>query len=97
MTFGQQAGQWAFNHLRDEVATRVETEGQSLLSPYGNAEFDLKVDMDGNFDGTGGNLFSPLADENRYLTFSQLGLHDTVEGVVGNADWASAGIWATGC
>ncbi|MCU7365074.1 YchO/YchP family invasin [Pantoea stewartii] len=85
VTFGQQAGQWAFNHLRDEVATRVETEGQSLLSPYGNAEFDLKVDMDGNFDGTGGNLFSPLADENRYLTFSQLGLHDTVEGVVGNA------------
>ncbi|MEJ1267977.1 inverse autotransporter beta domain-containing protein [Pantoea ananatis] len=55
--------------------------------------------MAGNFDGTGGNLFSPLADENRYLTFSQLGLHDSVEGVVGNAGLGQrwdAGNWLLG-
>lgn len=99
LTLGEQAGQWAFDRLRDEVATRVESEGQSLLSPYGNAEFNLNVDMAGNFDGTSGNLFSPLADENRYLTFSQLGLHDSVEGVVGNAGLGQrwdAGNWLLG-
>lgn len=85
VTFGQQAGVWAFNHLRDEVADRVESEGQSLLSPYGTAQLDLKVDMNGNFTGTGGDLFSALADENSRLTFSQLGLHDTGDGLVGNA------------
>jgi len=99
VTFGQQAGIWAFNHLRDEVAERVESEGQSLLSPYGTAQLDLKVDMDGNFTGTGGDLFSALADENSLLTFSQLGLHETDDGLVGNAGLGQrweAGNWLLG-
>lgn len=98
-SFGQQAGVWAFNHLRDEVANRVESEGQSLLSPYGTAQLDLMVDMNGNFAGTGGDLFSALADENSILTFSQLGLHDTGDGVVGNAGLGQrwdAGNWLLG-
>ncbi|MDU7868124.1 MAG: YchO/YchP family invasin [Pantoea sp.] len=98
-SFGQQAGVWAFNHLRDEVANRVESEGQSLLSPYGTAQLDLMVDMNGNFTGTGGDLFSALADENSMLTFSQLGLHDTGDGVVGNAGMGQrwdAGNWLLG-
>lgn len=84
-SFGQQASEWAFNHFRDELAERVESEGQSLLSPYGNAQLDLLVDSHGNFSGTGGDLFSALADRDSHLTFSQLGLHDTGEGLVGNA------------
>ncbi|MEL7695334.1 MULTISPECIES: YchO/YchP family invasin [Pantoea] len=98
-SFGQQAGVWAFNHLRDEVANRVESEGQSLLSPYGTAQLDLMVDMNGNFTGTGGDLFSALADENSMLTFSQLGLHDTGDGMVGNAGLGQrwdAGNWLLG-
>lgn len=98
-SFGQQAGVWAFNHLRDEVANRVESEGQSLLSPYGTAQLDLMVDMNGNFTGTGGDLFSALAVENSMLTFSQLGLHDTGDGVVGNAGLGQrwdAGNWLLG-
>ncbi|MCQ5470219.1 YchO/YchP family invasin [Pantoea brenneri] len=98
-SFGQQAGVWAFNHLRDEVANRVESEGQSLLSPYGTAQLDLMVDMNGNFTGTGGDLFSALADENSIFTFSQLGLHDTGDGVVGNAGLGQrwdAGNWLLG-
>ncbi|WP_371240684.1 YchO/YchP family invasin [Pantoea sp. KPR_PJ] len=83
-TFGQQAGVWAFNHFRDEVASRVQSEGQSLLSPWGNAQLDLMVDMQGNFTGTGGDLFSTLADEQSHLTFSQLGIRDTSDGLVGN-------------
>lgn len=98
-SFGQQAGVWAFNHLRDQVADRVESEGQSLLSPYGTAQLDLMVDMNGNFTGTGGDLFSALADENSMLTFSQLGVHDTDDGVVGNAGLGQrwdAGNWLLG-
>ena len=98
-SFGQQAGVWAFNHLRDEVANRVESEGQSLLSPYGTAQLDLMVDMNGNFTGTGGDLFSALADENSMLTFSQLGVHDTGDGLVGNAGLGQrwdAGNWLLG-
>lgn len=99
VTFGQQAGVWAFNHLRDEVAERVENEGQSLLSPYGTAQLDLNVDMEGNFTGTGGDLFSALADEESLLTFSQLGLHDTSNGLVGSAGLGQrweAGNWLLG-
>jgi len=83
-SFGQQAGVWAFNHFRDEVANRVESEGKSLLSPYGNAQLDLMVDMQGSFTGTGGDLFTALADERSHLTFSQVGLRDTSDGLVGN-------------
>ena len=98
-TFGQQAGEWAFNHFRDEVAGRVESEGESLLAPYGSAQLDLMVDMQGSFTGTGGDLFSALADEQSHLTFSQLGLHDTQDGLVANAGlgqrWVTPG-WLLG-
>lgn len=98
-TLGQQAGIWAFNHFRDEVATRVADEGQSLLSPYGQAQIDLNVDMDGNFSGSGASLLTPWADRYNYLTFSQLGVHQTDDGMVGNAGlgqrWTAGG-WLLG-
>ena len=98
-TFGHQAGVWAFNHFRDEVAERVASEGQSMLSPYGTAQIDLNVDMDGNFTGSGAELLTPWADRPRYLTFSQLGFHQTDDGLVANAGlgqrWV-AGNWLLG-
>ncbi len=42
------------------------------------------VDMQGNITVTGGDLFSTLADEQSHLTFSQLGVRDTSDGLVGN-------------
>lgn len=83
--FGQQAGIWAFNHFREEVAQRVSSEGESLLSPYGSAQIDFAVDMNGSFTGSGAELLTPWADRSRYLTFSQLGVHQTDDGLVGNA------------
>lgn len=98
-TFGHQAGLWAFNHFREEVAQRVSSEGESLLSPYGNAQIDFAVDMNGNFAGSGAELLTPWADRNRYLTFSQVGFHQTDDGLVGNAGlgqrWV-AGSWLLG-
>lgn len=98
-SFGQQAGVWAFNHFRDEVADRLIDEGQSLLSPYGTAQLALQVDMDGNFVGSGGQLLTPWQDNYQYLTFSQLGVTQTDDGLVGNAGlgqrWV-AGNWLLG-
>lgn len=98
-SFGQQAGVWAFNHLRDEVTERLVDEGQSLLSPYGMAQLSLQVDMEGNFIGSGGQLLTPWQDNYQYLTFSQLGVTQTDEGLVGNAGlgqrWV-AGNWLLG-
>lgn len=98
-SFGQQAGVWAFNHFRDEVAERLIDEGQSLLSPYGTAQLALQVDMDGNFVGSGGQLLTPWQDNYQYLTFSQLGVTQTDDGLVGNAGlgqrWV-AGNWLLG-
>jgi len=98
-SLGQQAGIWAFNHFRDEVATRVADEGQLLLSPYGQAQIDLNVDMEGNFSGSGASLLTPWADRYNYLTFSELGVHQTDNGLIGNAGlgqrWV-AGNWLLG-
>jgi len=93
-SIGHQAGIWAFNHFRDEVADRVENQGQSLLSPYGNAQIDFNVDMDGNFNGSGASLLTPWADRYRSLTFSQVGFHQTEDGLVGNAGLGQR--WMTG-
>lgn len=98
-SLGNEAGQWAFNHFRDEAVKRAETEGQDLLSPYGKANLSLMVDMKGSFDGTSAELITPWADNYQYLTFSQLGVQQTDYGLVGNAGlgqrWV-AGKWRLG-
>ncbi|KAB8307444.1 YchO/YchP family invasin [Erwinia endophytica] len=84
-SLGKNAGQWAFNHFRDEAARRVESEGKDLLSPYGYANLSLMVDNHGNFDGTSAQLLTPWQDNGRYLTFSQIGILHSDYGLVGNA------------
>ncbi|WP_407704508.1 YchO/YchP family invasin [Winslowiella arboricola] len=96
---GKQAGQWAFNHFRDEVAERVVDRGQSLLSPYGTANLSLQVDMDGNLDGSSAQLLTPWQDKYQYLTFTQLGVSQTDEGATGNLGLGQrwfAGDWLLG-
>ncbi|RWR03471.1 invasin [[Pantoea] beijingensis] len=94
-----QASRWAFNHFRDEIAERVANTGQSLLSPYGTASLALNVDMDGNLNGSGVQLFTPWQDKYQYLTFTQLGIEQTDDGTVGNAGLGQrviAGKWLLG-
>ncbi|WP_082804105.1 YchO/YchP family invasin [Erwinia sp. ErVv1] len=98
-SLGNQAGQWAFNHFRDEAAQRAENGGERLLSPYGHADLSLKVDLHGSFAGTSAQLVTPWQDNYEYLTFSQVGIEQTDYGVVGNAGvgqrWL-AGNWRLG-
>ncbi|WP_261640703.1 YchO/YchP family invasin [Erwinia mallotivora] len=98
-SLGSSAGQWAFDHFRDEAARRAENEGKALLSPYGRATLSLEVDSHGNFDGTSAQLVTPWQDNYQYLTFSQIGVQQTRYGLVGNAGLGQrwlAGSWRLG-
>ncbi|WP_053116373.1 YchO/YchP family invasin [Erwinia iniecta] len=97
--FRKQAGEWAFNHFRDELAERVVDRGQSLLSPYGTANLALQVDMEGNFNGSSAQLLTPWQDKYQYLTFTQVGVTETDNSTVGNAGLGQrwfAGNWLLG-
>lgn len=91
---GQQARQFAFTHLRDALSERAASEAESLLSPLGKADVSLLVDDHGNFNGSSGSLFTPWQDNNRYLTWSQLGVSERSDGLVGNAGVGQR--WVTG-
>lgn len=65
----------------------------------GNASVDVKVDNEGHFTGSRGSWFVPLQDNDRYLTWSQLGLTQQDNGLVSNVGvgqrWAR-GNWLVG-
>jgi hypothetical protein len=96
---GAQARQFAFGQLRDVVSDEVNQQVESWLSPWGKATIDVKVDDKGGFNGSHGDWFVPLQDTSRYLSWSQLGLTQQDEGLVGNVGigqrWIS-GDWLLG-
>jgi hypothetical protein len=96
---GAQARQFAFGQLRDVVSDEVNQQVESWLSPWGRATIDVKVDDDGGFTGSHGDWFVPLQDTSRYLSWSQLGLTQQDDGLVGNVGigqrWIS-GDWLLG-
>ncbi|MGK0599568.1 YchO/YchP family invasin [Yokenella regensburgei] len=96
---GEQAKAFALGQLRDKVNGEVSQQLETLLSPWGNATIDLKVDDSGQFTGSRGSWFLPLEDNNRYLTWSQLGVTQQKEGLVSSAGvgqrWL-AGQWLLG-
>ncbi|STQ11332.1 protein YchO [Enterobacter cloacae] len=73
LTTGEQARQFAFGKVRDAVSGEVNQQIESWLSPWGNASVNLLVDDEGNFNGSSGSWFIPWNDNNRYLSWSQLG------------------------
>lgn len=95
----EEAGQWAFTQFRDAATERAASEGEQLLSPYGQASVSMVVDAEGSFNGTSAQLFTPWQDNYQYLTFSQLGVQQTEYGTVGNAGLGQrwiAGSWRVG-
>lgn len=99
LTTGEQARQFAFGQIRDVVSDEVNQQVESWLSPWGSASIDLQVDNEGGFNGSHGNWFVPLQDNNRYLSWSQLGLTQQDDGLIGNLGvgqrWI-AGDWLLG-
>ncbi len=98
LTAGQQARQFAFGKVRDAVSGEVNEQIESRLSP-GNANVNVLVDDDGNFNGSSGSWFIPRSDNTRYLSWSQLGLTQQTDGLVSNVGigqrWV-AGNWLLG-
>ncbi|HFZ8993211.1 TPA: YchO/YchP family invasin [Citrobacter freundii] len=96
---GEQARQFAFGQVRDALSQHVNKQLESWLSPWGNASVDLQVDREGNFNGSRGSWFIPWQDNQRYLTWSQLGLTQQDDGLVSNVGlgqrWAHNG-WLLG-
>ncbi len=82
---GEQAKQFAFGQVRDTVSEQVNQQLESWLSPWGNASVGLQVDNEGSFTGSRGSWFVPWQDNQRYLTWSQLGLAQQDEGLVSTA------------
>ncbi len=85
LTTGEQARQFAFGQVRDAVSGEVNQQIESWLSPWGNASVNFLVDNDGKFNGISGSWFIPWNDNNRYLSWSQLGLTQQADGLVSNA------------
>lgn len=96
---GEQARMFAFSQLRDVLTSKVTNEAESLLSPWGKASINLLVDEHGNWNGSSGSLFTPWEDNNRYLTWSQVGFTQQDDGTIGNIGagqrWV-AGQWLLG-
>lgn len=105
LTAGQQARQFAFGKVRDAVSGEVNEQIESWLSPWGNANVNVLVDDDGNFNGSSGSWFIPWNDNTRYLSWSQLGLTQQTDGLVSNVGigqrWATTPFtttcWKTTC
>ena len=96
---GEQAKAFALGKVRDALSQQVNQHVESWLSPWGNASVDVKVDNEGHFTGSRGSWFVPLQDNDRYLTWSQLGLTQQDDGLVSNVGvgqrWAR-GNWLVG-
>ncbi len=94
---GEQAKAFALEKVRDALSQQVNQHVESWLSPWGNASVDVKVDNEGHFTGSRGSWFVPLQDNDRYLTWSQLGLTQQDDGLVSNVGvgqrWARAAGW----
>ena len=91
---GEQAKAFALEKVRDALSQQVNQHVESWLSPWGNASVDVKVDNEGHFTGSRGSWFVPLQDNDRYLTWSQLGLTQQDDGLVSNVGVGQR--WARG-
>ena len=96
---GEQAKLFALTQLQERLNGQMNQQLDSWFSPYGNANVQLLVDKEGKLTGSHGGWFVPLQDNTRYLTWSQLGLTQQDEGLVGNLGigqrWV-AGHWLLG-
>lgn len=81
---GDQAKLFALKKLSSEINSEVNQQLDTWLSPWGNATAELMVDGQGNFTGSHGSWFVPLEDNNRYLTWSQVGFSQQDDGMVSN-------------
>lgn len=96
---GDQARLFAIEKLSHQLNAEVNQQLDEWLSPWGNASAELLVNGEGKFTGSHGSWFVPLADNSRYLTWSQVGVTQQDDGLGSNLGvgqrWI-AGDWLLG-
>nr|WP_072129129.1 YchO/YchP family invasin [Kluyvera genomosp. 1] len=96
---GEQARLFALTQLQERINGQMNQQLESWLSPWGNTNIQLLVDEQGKLTGSHGSWFVPLQDNSRYLTWSQFGVTQQDDGLVGNLGvgqrWV-AGHWLLG-
>lgn len=94
-----QARLFAIEKLSHQLNSEVNQQLDYWLSPWGNASAELLVNSEGKFTGSHGSWFVPLADNDRYLTWGQVGATEQDDGLVTNLGvgqrWI-AGDWLLG-
>ena len=95
----ERARQFALDKINQQFNSQFNQQLDTWLSPWGNASAQLLVDDKGDFTGSHGSWFVPLADNDRYLTWSQVGFTRQEDGTVSNLGlgqrWV-AGSWLLG-
>jgi hypothetical protein len=81
---GDQARLFAIEKLSHQLNSEVNQQLDYWLSPWGNASAELLVNDEGKFTGSHGSWFVPLADNDRYLTWGQVGVTEQDDGLVTN-------------
>lgn len=96
---GEQARLFALTQLQERINGQMNQQLESWLSPWGNTNIQMLVDEQGKLTGSHGSWFIPLQDNSSYLTWSQLGVTQQDDGLVGNLGvgqrWV-AGHWLLG-
>lgn len=90
----EQAKAFALDKLTAALQQQVLHQTSDLLSPWGNASLNLAVTDEGKFTGSSAAFFAPLNDNNRYLTWSQVGVSQQDRGSVAN--WGVGQRWVEG-
>lgn len=95
----QQMRSRAEDYLLGQATGALQQQAQELLSPLGTARLSLKMNGEGDFTGSNGQLFSPLYDVDGLLTYSQIGWLQQSTGALGNVALGQrwiAGDWLLG-
>lgn len=96
---GEQARLFALTQLQERINGQMNQQLESWLSPWGNTNIQMLVDEQGKLTGSHGSWFIPIQDNTRYLTWSQFGVTQQDDGLVGNLGvgqrWV-AGHWLLG-
>ena len=96
---GEQARLFALTQLQERINGQMNQQLESWLSPWGNTNIQMLVDEQGKLTGSHGSWLIPLQDNTRYLTWSQLGVTQQDDGLVGNLGVGQrwfAGHWLLG-
>ncbi|HCT3926914.1 TPA: inverse autotransporter beta domain-containing protein [Citrobacter koseri] len=80
----KQAEGWLRGEMTNRLVDPLQQRAQELLGKFGNAQINIAVDDQGDFSKSSFSLFTPWAETDSMVTFTQMGLHDQDSRTIGN-------------